>query len=290
MSPVIPQKGERFTIPGKYLLFILTIICVGLIVVSFNTDILSRPISTACGFVVTPLEDGISKAGSYLRQRRDELSTIKQLLSENESLKAKVEELTTENIQYQQDRYELNSLRTLYGLDSQYDDYEKTGARIIAKDPGNWFHSFVINKGENDGIETDMNVISGSGLVGRVSEVGPDWAKVLSIIDDSSNTSGMVLSTSDNLVVSGDLKLYEDGLIAFEKLVDSADRVVEGDKIVTSLVSDKYLPGILIGYISVINKDSNNLTKSGYITPAVDFEHLNEVLVIKELKQDISEE
>ena len=95
----------------------------------------------------------------------------------------------------------------------------------------------------------------------------------------------MVLSTSDNLVVRGSLVLYADGLISFEMLIDSADRVVEGDKIVTSNVSDKYLPGILIGYISSITVDSNNLTKSGMITPAVDFEHLEEVLVITELKQ-----
>ena len=97
----------------------------------------------------------------------------------------------------------------------------------------------------------------------------------------------MVLSTSDNLIVSGDLQLYEDGVIPFEKLVDSADRVVEGDKIVTSNVSDKYLPGILIGYINTINKDSNNLTKSGLVTPAVDFEHLEEVLVINKVKEPI---
>ena len=143
----------------------------------------------------------------------------------------------------------------------------------------------MINKGSNDGLMIDMNVMAGSGLVGRIVDVGPNWAKVMSIIDDNSNTSGMVLSTSDNLMVRGDLELYADGLISFEKLTDSADRVVEGDKIVTSNISDKYLPGILIGYISSINVDSNNLTKSGLITPAVDFEHLEEVLVITQMKQ-----
>ena len=73
------------------------------------------------------------------------------------------------------------------------------------------------------------------------------------------------------------------------KLVDSADKVVEGDKIVTSNISDKYLPNILIGYINVLNVDANNITKSGQLTPAVDFEHLEEVLVITQLKQSIEE-
>ena len=289
MSPIVPQKGERFTIPGKYLLFVLTILCIALIVISFNTDILSGPISTIGGFLVTPLQNGVSKAGNYLHTRKEELGQIKDLLEENKELKAQIDALTIENVQYQQDRYELTSLRELYDLDSQYSSYEKTGARIIAKDSGNWYHSFVVNKGYEDGIKIDMNVMAGAGLVGRVCDVGPHWSKVLSIIDDGSNVSAMVLSTSDNMVVTGDLKLYEDGMISFEKLVDSADRVSEGDKIVTSDISDKFLPGILIGYISSVNKDSNNLTKSGLITPAVDFEHLEEVLIIMELKQTVEE-
>lgn len=90
-------------------------------------------------------------------------------------------------------------------------------------------------------------------------------------------------------MVRGDLEQYAEGMIRFEMLIDNADRVVEGDKIVTSNVSDKYLPGILIGYIAKVNVDSNNLTKSGLITPAVDFEHLEEVLVITQLKQTIGE-
>ncbi|MBO5112641.1 MAG: rod shape-determining protein MreC [Lachnospiraceae bacterium] len=290
MSPVVKRKGEKFTLPGKYLLFILTIVCTGLIILTFSTNFLSAPISAIGGFVVVPLQEGISKAGSWLSTRSEELVEIRSLLKENEELKAQVDELTMENIRLQQDRYELTNLRELYDLDAQYEDYDKVGARIIAKDTGNWFHSFTIDKGYNDGLAIDMNVMAGSGLVGRIIAVGPNWSKVLSIIADNSNTSGMVLSTSDNLIVTGDLELYADGVISFEKLVDSADRVVEGDKIVTANVSDKYLPGILIGYISAINVDANNLTKSGLITPAVDFEHLEEVLVITETKQAVGDE
>ena len=290
MSPVVKRKGEKFTLPGKYLLFILTIVCTGLIILTFSTNFLSAPISAIGGFVVVPLQEGISKAGSWLSTRSEELVEIRSLLKENEELKAQVDELTMENIRLQQDRYELTNLRELYDLDAQYEDYDKVGARIIAKDTGNWFHSFTIDKGYNDGLAIDMNVMAGSGLVGRIIAVGPNWSKVLSIIEDNSNTSGMVSSTSDNLIVTGDLELYADGVISFEKLVDSADRVVEGDKIVTANVSDKYLPGILIGYISAINVDANNLTKSGLITPAVDFEHLEEVLVITETKQAVGDE
>ena len=208
---------------------------------------------------------------------------------ENEKLKQQIDELTVENTLLQQDKYELNNLRQLFDLNDEYSQYEKTGARIIARDAGNWFHSFVINKGTEDGLQLDYNVIADGGLVGRIVDIGPNWAKVSSIINYNVNTSGETLSTSDNLIVSGDLELMGEGMIRFQNLVDSADQVVVGDKVVTSNISDKYLPGILIGYISSINTDSNNLTKSGTLTPAVDFEHLEDVLVILELKQTVEE-
>ena len=132
-----------------------------------------------------------------------------------------------------------------------------------------------------------MNVMSGSGLVGIVTSVGPNWANVRSIIDDDSNLSGMVMSTSDTLIVTGDLELMSDGYIRFSQLIDEDDVVVKGDQVVTSSISDKYLPGISVGYITEIEKDSNNLTKSGYITPAVDFKRLNTVLVVTDLKKNM---
>lgn len=289
MSPIVRKKGKKFTLPGKYLLFILTILCTALVLLTFNTKIFSGPLSAAAGYIVVPFEEGISVVGSWLAGRSEELVQIRELIARNEELEKQVDELTIENTRLQQDRYELTNLRELYNLDAQYDEYEKTGARIIARDSGNWFHAFVINKGAMDGIAVDMNVMAGSGLVGRVVDVGPNWAKVKAIISDDSNVSAMVLSSADRMVVSGNLKLYASGVIEFSQLVDSDDVVVEGDKVVTSDISDKYLPGILIGYINSIAPDANNLTKSGCITPAVDFEHLEEVLVIMQLKQTIPE-
>lgn len=289
MSPVVKRKGEKFQLPSKYLLLILTMLCVCLMLLTFMTDFVGGPLNNVVGVVVVPFQEGISEVGTWLSDRSDELGQIKDVLKENQELKKEMNDLKIENTQLQQDKYELNNLRELYKIDAEYSQYDKIGARIIARDTGNWFYSFVINKGTDDGILVDMNVIAEGGLVGRVSQVGKSWSKVSSIIDDNSNVSGMILATSDNLIVSGDLELMVDGLIRFEQLVDSKEKVSEGDKIVTSNISDKYLPGILIGYVSDINTDSNNLSKSGFVTPAVDFEHLEEVLIITELKQSIEE-
>lgn len=290
MSPIIKRKGERFTIPSKYLLFSLTILCTLLMLITFGTNLFNRPLNTVVGYVIVPFQQGISKVGGWISNRSDELVQIRSLLDENTRLKEEVAALTEENTILQQDKYELNKLRELVKLDEQYGEYAKIGARIISSDTGNWYSSFTIDKGFNDGLAEDMNVIAGGGLVGRITSVGPNWAKVSAIISDNSNVSGMTLATGDNLIVSGNLQLMSDGVISFSQLIDSQDMVEKGDKIVTSDISDKYLPNILIGYIDTINRDANNLTKSGYITPAVDFEHLSEVLVITDLKQHIYEE
>jgi rod shape-determining protein MreC len=285
MSPVIKRKGERFTLPSKYLLFILTALCVALMLVTFGSDVFNRPFNTAVGYVIVPFQQGIGKVGEWLSNRSDELVQIRMLLEENIRLKEEIAVLTEENTLLQQDKYELNNLRELYELDRQYSEYNKVGARVIGRDSGNWYSSFLIDKGEEDGFAVDMNVIAGGGLVGRITSVGPNWSRVTAIISDNHNVSGMTLSTEDNLMVSGDLKRMAEGYITFSQLVDSQDRVKEWDKVVTSNISDKYLPNILIGYIGSIEKDANNLTKSGLLVPAVDFEHLGEVLVITDRKQ-----
>lgn len=75
--------------------------------------------------------------------------------------------------------------------------------------------------------------------------------------------------------------------IKFEQLANNDNEVVVGEQVVTSNISSKYLQGLLVGYISEVNVDSNNLTRSGYIIPATDFKELQEVLVITTTKQDL---
>lgn len=285
MSPIIKRKGEKFTIPSKYLLLILTILCCILMVITFTTNLFRGPLNALAGYIVVPFQEGITNVAGWMGDRTDELEQLREVLKINQELQDKVDALTIENTKLQQEKYELNYLRELFELYDNYEQYEKTGARVIARESGNWYHSFTINKGYDDGLRLDNNVLAGGGLVGRITNIGPNWATVTSIIDDDANVSGMILATSDNLIVSGDLQLMSAGNIRFQQLVDSSNIVVAGDKVVTSMISDKYLPGILIGYISSIEKDSNNLTKSGYLTPVVDFEHIEEVLVILENKE-----
>ncbi len=284
------RRRNGFTLQSKYLLLILTGLCVLLMAITFMTDIFSGTLAEISSYVTIPFQKGISETGTYLSNRSDELVQIRDLIQQNKELQQQIDELTIENNNLTQEKYELNNLRSLYKLDQEYADYQKTGAKVIGKNSGNWFQSFTIDKGTKDGIKLNMNVMAESGLVGIVTEVGYNWARVTSIINDSSNVSGMTLATGDNMIVSGNLELMSQNKISFSKLIDSNDQVKEGDKVVTSNISDKYLPGLLIGYITSIESDSNNLTHSGTITPAVDFEHMDEVLVILDLKQQTESE
>ena len=284
------KKNNPTSFSSKYLLLIIAIICVLLMALSLVTDKVKGPLRFVANYTIVPMQKGINTVGLWMSDLTINLETLKELQEENKKLQAEIDELTLKNNLLQQEKHELERLRELYDLDMHYGDYKKIGAHVTANESGNWFSSFIIDKGSNDGIKKDMNVIAGTGLVGIVTEVGPNWARVRSIIDDASNVSGIVLSTSDTCIVNGDLTLMNDGKIRFEQLPNSDTKIEVGEKVFTSHISNKYVQGILIGYISEIHVDANNLTRSGYITPAVDFEHLQEVLVITSTKADLLEE
>lgn len=282
------RRKSKFILPARYLLLLMTGLCIIIMLLSFTLNISGGPLNAAAGYVFVPMQEGINKVGNWFLDKADHLKNLSDVMAENEQLQSQVDQLTTELNNVKLEQYELENLRELYDLDQKYPSYEKIAANVIGKNSGNWFTSFTIDKGSNDGIEADMNVIAGSGLVGIVTDVGPNYAKVTSIINDTSKVSGMVTTTSDNLIVSGSLqKMNEDMVIEFNNLNDKEDKVSVNDPVVTSAVSYNYQQGILIGYISSVETDSNNLTKSGTITPAVDFEHLEEVLVILNKKQTI---
>lgn len=284
------KKKNQTSVTNRYILLGLSLFCVLMMLLSSFSDKVGGPFRAVANVTVIPFQQGINQIGRWLGDMTDNFDTMEQLRSENEKLQEQVDNLIMENNNLQAEQSELERLQELYQLDQNYADYEKTAAHVIGKDSGNWFNSFTIDKGSRDGIEVDMNVMAQSGLVGIVVDVGPTWAKVRSIIDDSTNISGMALSTSDTCIVSGDLSLMSEGQIRFEQMENNDNVVAVGDQIVTSYISDKYLQGILIGYVSEVNVDSNNLTRSGYITPAVDFKNLQEVLVITTTKADLSGE
>jgi len=280
------RRKTNFFIPVRYIFIVLAVVCFAGAFLSLTFNLKGGPINTIAEGIFVPMQKGINGIGTYINNKSDHFQTLSQVQEENKKQQDKINTLMTENSTLKLEQYELDNLRKLYELDQKYPSYKKVGARVIAKDAGNWFSTFVIDKGKNDGIKEDMNVIAGGGLVGIVIRVGKSSSTVRAIIDDKNKVSAMLLSTSDNCMIEGNLKtLTEKQVIEFSILKDEKNMAAVGDQVVTSQISDKYLQGILIGYISSITKDTNNLTKRGTITPVVDFEHLEEVLVILQKKE-----
>lgn len=273
---------------SKYILIALTVFCVALIGITSVKDGFLDPLRTGVGYFLIPVQSGVNAAGTTLYNGLSELSQLRNAVKENAGMKQQLAELKETNNRLQSEHFELQRLRELYELDQEYLQYETIGARVIAKDSGDWFHVFRINKGSADGVRVDANVIAGGGLVGIVTDVGANYATVRAIIDDISRVSCMAQQSGNSCMVAGDLLLYNEGRLRITNILKDAD-VKDGDRIVTSNISAKFLPGILVGYAAGITTDSTQLTKSGYLIPVAEFESLQEVLVITTLKEDIIE-
>ena len=269
---------------SKYILIVLTALCVLLISITSLRDGVMDPLRTGVGYFLIPIQSGVNKVGTGIYNELTDFTKLKGALAENEKLKDEIARLTEDNSRLQAERSELERLRSLYQLDQDYMQYDKIGARVIARDSEKWFQVFRINKGSADGVRVDMNVMADGGLVGIVTDVGANYATVRSIIDDSSRVSAMPVGSEYSCIVAGDLTQYEQGRLRITDF--SKDEVVkDGDQIVTSNISTKFLPGILIGYAVDVTVDSEHLTQSGYLIPVVDFDNLQEVFVITDVKE-----
>lgn len=274
---------------SKYILIGISIFCILLIGITSFWDGFLNPLRSGIGFLLNPIQSGVNRAGTSLYERASNYTNLKNAMEERQALQNQIDSLIEENSRLQAEQFELQRLRELYQLDQEYMQYEKIGARVIAKDSGDWFQIFRIDKGSADGIQVDANVIAGGGLVGIVTDVGANYATVRSIIDDVSRVSAMAQQSGDTCIVAGDLTLFDDGRLRITNIGKDGD-VKDGDRIVTSNISSKFLPGILIGYAADITTDSNRLTKSGYLVPVAGFNSLQEVLVINVLKEELAQE
>ncbi len=231
------------------------------------------------GFVVTPFQDLTTGIGSWVedtissaQNQADQAETIRNLEAEIERLKAENQRLSL----YEEENKTLSELlRTA----QRYPQYSSTGAAVIAKDPGNWYDTFVIDKGSSDGLESNMVIIASGGLVGKITETGHGYSKVMSILDSRSSVSAKSLRTGDLGVVKGDITLMDSGLCLME-YIDTEAEILVGDEIVTSHLSEIYPDGIPIGKVTDLQTDINGLTKYAIIEPYADLKHLETILVM----------
>ncbi|MFR6009242.1 MAG: rod shape-determining protein MreC [Christensenellales bacterium] len=280
------DRFSKFFTPKRILLAVV-FFCVVLTATSFFTDKLITPLRNAFSYIVVPIQNGINSIGSVLVDNDNKKKTIEELQTQNKELESELESLKAENEALKGDEDELSTLRNFYSMESQLASYTKVGARVIGTTSTNWNQSFTIDQGSKNGIKVDMNVITDKGLVGIVTEVYDSYSVVTTMIADNSNVSAMDERTKDLCIVEGDITLMDSGIVKLSRIKTNA-QMQSGDKVVTSNISSKYLPGLLVGYVKDITTDDSGLSKSGNLIPAADFDHLTDVIVITTTKEQLT--
>lgn len=280
------DRFSKFFTPKRILLAVV-FFCVVLTATSFFTDKLITPLRNAFSYIVVPIQNGINSIGSVLVDNDNKKKTIEELQAQNKELESELESLKAENEALKGDEDELSTLRNFYSMESQLASYTKVGARVIGTTSTNWNQSFTIDQGSKNGIKVDMNVITDKGLVGIVTEVYDSYSVVTTMIADNSNVSAMDERTKDVCIVEGDITLMDSGIVKLSRIKTNA-QMQSGDKVVTSNISSKYLPGLLVGYVKDITTDDSGLSKSGNLIPAADFDHLTDVIVITTTKEQLT--
>ena len=282
------NRKYKYNLQPKYFLMFATIILVIIIFTSYRFPDLYAPVRGFFNSCFVPAEKGMTTIGNSMKGMGDKFDDVAELQKENDNLKSQYDSLKAKYDQLLQDSYELENLKALFELSEKYSEYDTVGAHIIATDTTGYNGVFTIDKGTDNGLKEGMNVIAGHGLVGIVTDVGKDYATVRSIIDNNSNVSATILKSSASCIVSGDISLMDKGYVLVSEIPLSGDNY-NNYQVVTSEISSKYLPGILIGYISNVYLSKDGLTMEGSLIPAVDFSHLDTVLVITTLKESTEE-
>ncbi len=242
-------------------------------------------ISELASVVVTPIQKLSSNTSNFFKDKFKAFTSTSDLTEELDELKAENQRLLNENKRlalYEQENIRLSKLLE---LSQKYKDYGTTGTTVIGKDPGNYFSTFLIDKGKDDEITSDMVLVSEGGLVGKITEARNSFSKAQSILDTKSSVSAMSLRTGDLGVVKGSYSYSGDGLCIME-YIDSDAEIIAGDEIVTSNLSDIYPPGITIGTVKEVIQGDNELTKKAIIEPQADLKHLDSLLIIKYNKEE----
>ena len=181
-------------------------------------------------------------------------------------------------------------LQTLLDARSRYESLDPIYANVIARAPGQWFETFSINRGKNDGVSTGMAVVNGSGLVGRVYEAGNNYAKVICIIDTRSAVACMVQSTRDNGIMRGEITQSAVRAECYVYYLPSLNNVVPGDTVITSGTDSLFPKGLHIGTVTAVSMDAGSEGSYAVVTPSVDFRHIEEVFVLREVIESDSDE
>ncbi|UJF15046.1 rod shape-determining protein MreC [Jeotgalibaca sp. MA1X17-3] len=228
-----------------------------------STSILSKPAETVSSFV-------------------DSVDHLVHTFEENQALKKKVDAMDEMQAKIYALEQENQNMKQELVLNNNLTEFKKISSTVIARNPDNWIDLIVIDKGSNDGIQVDMSVMSGNGLIGRVSEVSPTMAKVLLLStpnDIANRVSAEIQNPKESIhgIIDGynhDKKLF----IMSE--IDPTKEIETGSQVVTSGLGGVSPSSLLIGTVEEVKMDEFGLFQEVLIKPAGNMYDIRYVTVI----------
>ncbi|ACA83099.1 MULTISPECIES: rod shape-determining protein MreC [Leuconostoc] len=200
---------------------------------------------------------------------------------ENRTLKSKLDQFAQDKVRLQTVEEENRSLKKQLGLQATLTDYKTVSAVTISRSPTTWQSQLVINKGTNTGLKKGMPVLSGAGIIGRISEVNTTNAKVALISDTSEDANRFAITIKGgsgdvNGIVTG-FNREKNQLIMGQVTSDST--IKSGDLVETSGLGGVIPAGLYVGKVARVTKDDYGLSKRIYIEPAADLGNITTVMV-----------
>lgn len=273
-------------------LFSLAVIAIVLFTIFFLVLRNNAQISIAengIGSLFTPIQNAFSSAANGVKKFVNNWRSYDALEEEYETLLREHQQLSLELDSAEESRLENERLTALLDAQSAYESLDPIYAKVIARDAGQWFFTFSINRGQSHGVSNGMAVVNADGLIGRVYEVGLNYAKVLTIIDPRSGLSCLVQRTRDNGIMRGGLSDTDDAAECYVHYLPNINNIVPGDTVVTLGTDEQYPKGLTVGTITQISLDAGSEGSYAVVKPSVDFLHIEEVLVLRDVVETASD-
>ncbi|MGN0801697.1 MAG: rod shape-determining protein MreC [Candidatus Faecivicinus sp.] len=243
----------------------------------------------AIGSLLTPVQSAFSSAANSVKTFFTNWRNYDDLQDEYDALYRENQQLSLELDSAEEAMLENDRLKTLLNAKSSYESLDPIYARVIARDAGQWFCTFSINRGTMHDISTGMAVVNGDGLIGYVYQVGLNYANVLSIIDARSGLSCLVQRTRDNGIMRGGVTNESDTAECYIYYLPNVNNIMPGDLIVTSGTDNLYPKGLTVGTVTQVSLAAGSEGNYAVVSPAVDFLHIEEVLVLREVVEKASD-
>jgi rod shape-determining protein MreC len=244
----------------------------------------SAPVQEASRAVTTafvPVERALSQTGIAIGSFTEAVGEIQRLRTDNARLRDDVDRLTLENVRLREQAIAAGQAAKLDATARQL-PFETVAAPVIARDPSGVLQTVLLGAGSDDGVRVGHVVISDQGVVGRVSEVGPGYSKVLLVTDPASSVSAIVQGSRATGIARGQ---YGDTLvmewILQTEAVEIGDVVITAGLAVGNELRSLYPKGLVLGRVVALDRAENSAYKRAVVLPAVDLRRLEHVLVVK---------